>query len=91
MMRMHRIKSARMLPGLNLSLTFADGFSGIANLSETAQKGGVLAVIHSNPEGFAISPGGRSIIWLDKDGDEVDLCADALRIMAETATTRAAE
>ena len=90
MMRMHQIESARMLPGLNLSLTFADGFSGIANLSETAQKGGVLAVIHSNP-GDLRSPGGRSIIWLDKDGDEVDLCADALRIMAGTATTRAAE
>lgn len=91
MMRMHRIEAAQMLPELNLFLTFDDGFSGVANLAETARKGGALMAIRSNPDGFAIASGGRSIVWLDAAGDEVDLCADALRIMAEAAAAKAAE
>jgi len=83
MMDMQRIATAAMLPGLRLRLTFADGFQGIADMATLAASGGALAVVAVDPFGFTITQNGRAVAWLDADGDEVDLCADALRLMAE--------
>jgi hypothetical protein len=78
-MEMHTIKAADALPGQRLRLTFADGFQGIVDLPEIAACGGVLSVLATDPGGFAMAEHGRALVWGDADGDEVDLCADALR------------
>jgi hypothetical protein len=83
MMDMHTIRAADALSGHRLKLTFEDGFQGIVDLSVIAARGGVLSVLGTNPGGFAVAERGRALVWIDADGDEVDLCADALRQMAE--------
>jgi hypothetical protein len=91
MMELHRIVAAEMLSGLRLRLRFEDGFQGIASLAETVRAGGVLTAISDNPTGFSVIENGRAIAWRYVDGDDVDLCADALRRLAEHAAARAAE
>ena len=90
-MELHRIVSAEMLPGLRLRLRFEDGFQGIASLAEVVQAGAVLTAIFDKPAEFAIVENGRAIAWKRADGDDVDLCADALRYLAERAVVKAAE
>ncbi|WP_158925495.1 DUF2442 domain-containing protein [Acidisphaera sp. S103] len=83
MMDMHTIKAAAILPGHRLKLTFEDGFQGVVDLAAIAARGGVLSVLGTDPDGFAVAERGRALVWIDEDGDEVDMCADALRQMAE--------
>ena len=84
MMDMQRIVTAETLAGLRMRLVFADGFQGIVDLSALTARGGVLAADPAGfPAGFSVSDHGRVLAWRDADGDEVDLCADALRQMAE--------
>lgn len=78
-MELAHIVSAEMLSGLRLALRFADGTEGVAELAPLAAKGGALAALTATPDAFTITQGGRAIAWQDADGDEVDLCADALR------------
>jgi len=80
-----------MSPGLRLRLRFDDGYEGIAALSEVSRRGVVFAAVAGNPNGFAVTLNGRALAWKDADGEDVDFCADALRLMAEQAATRAAE
>ena len=80
-----------MLPGLRLRLAFDDGFRGIAPLAETVAIGGALTAVRDNPEGLAVSQNGRAVVWIDTGGEEVDLCADALRLLAEESAEQAAE
>ena len=80
-MELARIVSAEMLPGLRLSVRFADGAEGVADLAPLVAQGSALAAIAAAPAAFAITQGGRAIAWRDADGEEVDLCADALRRM----------
>jgi hypothetical protein len=82
-MNMHTITAAYLLPGHRLRLMFGDGFKGVVDLAAIAARGGVLSVLASDPGGFAVADHGRTLVWVDADGDEVDLCADALRQMAE--------
>lgn len=89
-MDMQAITSAAALPDGRLRLTFGDGFQGIVNSAAIAARGGVLSILLWNPGAFTISDRGRALIWHDADGDEVDLCADALRLAAE-AEQQAAE
>ena len=90
-MELHRIVAAEMLPGLRLRLKFEDGFQGTASLAEMVQAGGVLTAISDKPTEFTLVENGRAIAWRHPDGDDVDLCADALRRLAEHAVVRAAE
>ncbi len=83
MMDMHTIKTAEALPGHRVRLTFEDGFQGVVDLAAIAARGGALSVLATDPGGFAVSEHGRALVWIDADGDEVDLCTDALRQMAE--------
>jgi hypothetical protein len=82
-MDMHTIRTADTLSGHRLKLTFEDGFQGIVDLAAKAARGGVLSVLGTDPNGFAVAERGRALVWIDADGDEVDLCADALQQMAE--------
>jgi putative hemolysin len=88
-MELARIVSAEMLPGLRLTLRFADGGEGVAELAPLVTTGPALAAIAANPAGFTIAQGGRAIAWQDADGEEVDLCADALRRLIGTARAAA--
>jgi len=90
-MEIHRIVAAEMLPGLRLRLRFEDGFQGVASLTEVVQAGGVLTAISDKPTEFTVINNGRAIAWKHVDGDDVDLCADALRQLAEHAVVKAAE
>jgi hypothetical protein len=90
-MKLHRITAAEMLPGFRVSLTFDDGFHGIAPLAETVAIGGALTAIRDNPAAFRVEQEGRAVVWTDTDGEEVDLCADALRLLAERSAAQAAE
>ena len=72
----HVIKEARVEAGRRVRLRFADGRSGMVDLSELISRGGVFARL-ANDADFArmhIGEGGR---WLEWPG-EIDLCADAL-------------
>ncbi len=90
-MKLNRITFAEVLPGLRLRMRFADGFTGTAPLADTVRIGGALATVRDNPNRFSVAPGGRAVVWIDAAGDEVDLCADALRLLAEGTVSRAAE
>jgi len=90
-MELNRIVAAEMLAGLRLRLRFEDGFQGIVSLAEVVQAGGVLTAISDKPTEFTLIENGRAIAWKHADGDDVDLCADALRRLAEHAVVRAAE
>ncbi len=90
-MELHRIVAAEMLPALRLRLQFDDGFQGVASLAEMVQAGGVLTAISDKPFEFSVIENGRAVAWKHADGDDVDLCADALRRFAEHAAARAAE
>lgn len=78
-MELQRIVAAEMQPGLRLVLRFADGTEGVAALASVVAQGGALAAIAAAPGAFTITQAGRAIAWRDADGEEVDLCADALR------------
>jgi hypothetical protein len=80
-MELQRIIAAEMRPDLRLRLVFADGGEGIADLTRLAALGGALSILATNPSAFSVVQNGRAIAWRDADGDEVDLCADALRDM----------
>jgi hypothetical protein len=88
-MELQRIPSAEMLPGLRLSLRFADGAEGIADLIPVIARGAALAAIAAAPAALTITQGGRAVAWHDVDGEEIDLCADALRRMIGSARTAA--
>jgi hypothetical protein len=91
LVELHRIVAAEMLPGLRLRLEFEDGFRGIASLAGLVQAGGVLTAISDKPTEFTVANNGRTVAWKHADGEDVDLCADALRRLAEDAVARAAE
>ena len=90
-MILQRILAAEALPGPRLRLRFADGFHGIVPLAALLRQGGVFTAIAAHPDRFAIAPSGRALVWTDADGEEIDLCADALRRMAASVAGEAAE
>lgn len=71
---MFKLTGAEPLPGYRLRLTYADGVTGIVDLSHLVGKG--VFQLWNDPEAFqrvSIGTGGE-VRW----SDEVDLCADAL-------------
>ena len=66
-------------------LTFADGYKAEFNLQRLLEVGKVFTPLR-NPEFFRTAhPGnnGGSLEWITPEGQEIDLCADALRMEAE--------
>jgi hypothetical protein len=81
-----RISQVEPLPDFVLRLTFDDGWAGTVDFAPVIAKGGIFAFM-DDPAAFAtvqIGERGRSLVWIDPEGDEVDFCADALRMQAET-------
>lgn len=68
-----------------VELTFADGYKASMNLQYLLDKGKVFLPLRDESFFRTAHPGssGGSLEWLTADGDEIDLCADALRMEAE--------
>ena len=89
MKRFQRIEVAEWTGGLRFCLRFADGVTGMVDLvPELGDDPGMLSMIQDRPADVTVAQGGRALLWLTDTGDEVDLDADALRLLlrAEQAT-----
>jgi hypothetical protein len=67
------------------TLTFADGYTATFDFQRLLDKGNVFTPLR-DPDFFRTAhpgSGGSSLEWLTPAGDEIDLCADALRMEAE--------
>ena len=66
-------------------LTFADGYKATFNFQGLPDEGEIFAPLR-DPALFRTAhpgSGGGSLEWITPEGDEIDLCADALRMEAE--------
>lgn len=89
---MRRIVSVAPLPRQRLALQWASGETAEVDLASMFGKGAFAAL--KGPRAFAqveIGERGRSVFWRDAEGDELDLCADALWQMAFERPAAAAE
>ena len=68
-----------------VTMTFADGFKATINLQRLLDIGKVFAPLRDETFFRTAHPGqsGGSLEWLLPDGEEIDLCADSLRMEAE--------
>ena len=66
-------------------LTFADGYKATLNLQRLLDTGKVFLPLRDSSffRTAHPGPGGGSLEWLTQSGDEIDLCADTLRMEAE--------
>ena len=81
---MQTIRTAEPLPESRVRLVWGDGFESVIDLGPILAKGGVFAFL-ADPTAFdtvEVGERGRTLLWRDPDGDEIDLCADALWRMA---------
>jgi len=77
-----RIETAEWIGGVRFRLCFADGAAGVVDLApELGSDPGVLSVIRDRPADVTVAQGGRALLWLTDAGNEVDLDADALRLL----------
>ena len=77
-----RIEAAEWLGGLRFRLRFVDGAAGTVDLApELGDDPGMLSVIRDRPADVTVAQHGRALLWLTEAGDEVDLDADALRML----------
>lgn len=86
------IQTAQALPGNRIRLVWGDGSQSVVDLGPVLAKGGVFAFLR-DPAAFdavAVGPRGRTLVWRDPEGDEIDLCADALWRLAHHGTIEAA-
>ena len=91
-MTLHVVKRADALPNSRVAITWQDGSTDVVDLSSLLAKGGVFAALR-DPAAFAavrIGERGRSLVWRDAEGDDLDLCADALWRLAREASAAAA-
>jgi hypothetical protein len=78
------ITAVEPLPQIRLRITWADHSESIIDLRPLLARGGVFEVLAEQRQFEAVRIGerGRTLIWRDDEGDEIDLCADALWQMA---------
>ena len=77
-----RIEAAEWIGNVCFRLRFADGTAGVVDLApELGDDPGVLSIIRDRPADVTVAQGGRALLWLTDAGDEVDLDADALRLL----------
>lgn len=78
---LHKIRSVRVIGNLTLELSWDDGTTSDVNLRSVVERGGVFTTLR-DPDVFAsvsVDASGRFLVW----PEDVDLCADALRLSAE--------
>jgi hypothetical protein len=91
-MMLRTIQSAQPLPESRIRLVWGDGSESVVDLAPVLAKGGVFAFLR-DPAAFnavAVGARGRTLVWHDPEGDEVDLCADALWRLAHQGEIEAA-
>lgn len=82
MEQFQRIETAEWIGNVRFRLRFTDGTVGVVDLApELGDEPGVLSIIRDRPADVAVAQGGRALLWLTDAGDEVDLDADALRLL----------
>ena len=84
-MRLRTIRRVTPLPPTRLRLVWGDGSDSELDLAPILAKGGVFAYLR-DPAAFVtvgLGPGGRTLLWHDPAGDEIDFCADALWRLAQ--------
>ena len=81
---MQSIIAVEPLPQIRLRITWANQSEAVVDLRPLLAKGGVFEVLADQARFEAVRIGvrGRTLIWHDHEGDEIDLCADALWQMA---------
>jgi hypothetical protein len=92
MMLLRTIQSAEPLAANRIRLAWHDGTESVVDLTPLLAQGGVFAFL-SDPAAFntlAVGARGRTLVWQNPEGDEIDLCADALWQMAHQGATEAA-
>jgi hypothetical protein len=91
-MRLRTVQSAKPLPHNRIKLGWGDGSESVVDLGPVLAKGGVFAFLRDPAafNGVAVGPRGRTLVWRDPAGDEIDLCADALWRLAHEGTIEAA-
>jgi hypothetical protein len=80
-----RLTSAEPIGGYRLRLRYSDGFVGEVDFAETIARGGIFAFM-GEAEKFKnvqVAHAGSALLWVDDQGDDIDFCADALRMQAE--------
>jgi Protein of unknown function (DUF2442) len=89
---MQSISAVEPLPQTRVRITWADGSESVIDLRPLLTKGGVFDVLADRARFEAVQIGerGRTLIWRDDEGDEIDLCADALWQMAHGGKVSAA-
>jgi len=89
-MKLYKITKVEVPRHPVVRLTYDDGFSGEVDFADTVSRGGVMAGL-ADPALFRqvqIGEDGRSLGWINPEGEEVDFCADALRFKAEEQVVR---
>jgi hypothetical protein len=80
-----RIVKVETLPDLHVRVTYDDGFSGTLDFRPYIEWGDAAKPLR-DPALFArahIGPGGVSLAWTASDGQDIDFCADAVRMDLE--------
>lgn len=91
-MILHMIERAEPRDGFKVAVAFRDGREGTVDFAPVIADGGVYRAL-SDPERFRsvkIGDHGRSLVWVDAEGEEIDICADALWEQCISAKTAAA-
>lgn len=91
-MMLRTIQSAEPRPASRVRLVWGDGSESVVDLAPVLAKGGVLAHL-TDPAAFntvTVGARGRTLVWRDPEGDEIDLCADALWRLAHEGDVAAA-
>jgi hypothetical protein len=89
-MKRYKISKVEVPRHAVVRLTYDDGFSGEVDFADTLSRGGVMECL-ADPALFRraqIGEGGRSLGWVNPEGEVVDFCADALRFKAEEQVVR---
>jgi hypothetical protein len=91
-MKLQIIQTAQPLPQKRIKLVWGDGSESVVDLTPLLAKGGVFTFLRDSAafNAVAVSARGRTLVWQDPQGDEVDLCAEALWRLAHQGTTEAA-
>ena len=85
-----RLISAEPLGDYRLRLTYSDGFIGEVNFADTVAEGGIFAFMQDKErfKTVQVAHNGSALLWIDDEGDDIDFCADAQRLIAEASAVK---
>lgn len=91
-MTLRTIRRAQPLEERRVRLVWGDGTDVVVDLAPILAKGGVFGFLGDTAafNGVTVGARGRTLLWHDPDGDEIDLCADSLWRLVEEGATEAA-